>query len=79
MEDLLGLVHKEIDRRRTLDADAQKRKEQIRREYQPLHPELYAFQVNEELDKIKGISRFLLEQVFIGKFQTNMFSVEIFQ
>jgi hypothetical protein len=46
IEQLLNFVHKEIYRRQTLDADARKRKEQISKEYQPLYPELYKFQVN---------------------------------
>ena len=45
MEQLLNLVHKEINRRENVDTEARKRKEQIRREYQPLYPELYTFQV----------------------------------
>ncbi len=45
IEQLLSLVHKEINRRETLDVDARKRKEQISKEYQPLYPELYKLQV----------------------------------
>ena len=48
MNQLLSLVHKEINRRETLNTIARERKEQIRREYQPLHPELYQFQVKED-------------------------------
>ena len=44
-DEMLDLVHKEINRRKTLDIDAQKRKEQISRDYKPLHSELYQFQV----------------------------------
>jgi C4-type Zn-finger protein len=49
IEGLLSLVHKEINRRQTLDTDAHQRKEQMRREYQPLYPELYNFQVQKIL------------------------------
>jgi hypothetical protein len=45
MEQLLSLVRKEIDRRQNLDVEARQRKDRVRREYQPLHPELYQFQV----------------------------------
>ena len=34
-----------MNRRRNFDMEARKRKDQIHREYQPLYPELYKFQV----------------------------------
>lgn len=49
MDQLLSLVHQEINRRETLDVSARQRKEQIRREYRPLHPDLYEFQVKENV------------------------------
>lgn len=42
---MLSSVKKEIRRRETLDADARQRKDQIRREYQPLDRDIYHFQV----------------------------------
>lgn len=45
MESLLAVAHKEMRRRETLDVDVCKRKDQIRREYQRLIPEIYEFQV----------------------------------
>lgn len=40
------MVHEEIERRQNLDQQAQRRKEQIQQEYQPLHRDLYRFEVN---------------------------------
>lgn len=48
IDQLLSLVHREINRRETLDIVARQRKDQIRREYQPLYPELYQFQVKDD-------------------------------
>ena len=46
MERILSMVHEEIERRENLDQQAQQRREEIRREYQPLHPDLYRWEVN---------------------------------
>lgn len=49
MERLLTLVHDEIERRKNLDEHARQRREQIKKEYQPLYRDLYRFQVGEEM------------------------------
>ncbi|UJR36360.1 hypothetical protein I4U23_029086 [Adineta vaga] len=79
MEELLSLVHQEMNRRRTLDIDAQRRKEQIRREYQPLHPELYELQPKFLSEKFRQIcSQPKSSSELIKKFGNGIYSIPVF-
>ncbi|CAF1257396.1 unnamed protein product [Adineta steineri] len=79
IEQLLNSVHKEINRRQTLDIDARIRKEQIRKEYQPLYPELYQFQSKFLSEHFKQIcAQPKSSNEYLKKFNNGIYSIPVF-
>ncbi|CAF3374691.1 unnamed protein product [Rotaria socialis] len=79
LEQLLNAVHAEIRRREAHDADARKRKDQIKKEYQPLHSDLYTFQpkfLSENFKQLCSQPKFSSE--YLKKLGNGIFSMSVF-